>query len=376
MVRQTTKVADVTPASAEQNVFTEALENAFVGFCSHNVDESAPILVFGSVNDRPLENKAVQSLRLNFFRQGVRRNDTDTYIQAGIDASLLGATQPVKTAGALKDYPTLSSIFADTTPTKKRIIYPYSGQHRVEAIKTFRSKLLDPRGEVCARDILNVRRRISEAETELQRENISEDSTREVNELLEKLRAELTDEEELLARIQGFINEGTTWVIKLYDKSELVSVLLHISANLVLADKLTPAQEEHLSANDDVYRYQVTLEEHIYGAVRKMALLEDQLEAARNSQDGTRFTSVTSEQKALEKAIRKEGLATGAKEKHKDIARIIGSKHTLRMLICLTRFGTCFRHMPELKASWLKANMFNVFGGVSYLISIVHDLKH
>lgn len=106
-----------------------------------------------------------------------------------------------------------------------------------------------------------------------------------------------------------------------------------------------------------------------------MALLEDQLETARSAQDSTRVTSVTEEQEALENAIREEGMARGAKEVHKDVARIIGSPHTLRMLICLCRFGSYFRRMPELKVSWLKANMFNVFGGVSYL-PLPQNLKH
>ncbi len=120
-----------------------------------------------------------------------------------------------------------------------------------------------------------------------------------------------------------------------------------------------------MSQNDDIYRYQVTIEEYVYDVVEQMADFEDQLEAAESRQNEAEATKVNASQKALEAEIGRRSIAAGAKQKHKDVGRIVGSKHTLKMLTCLARFGTHFRHLPEMKASFIKVNMFNVYGGVS-----------
>ncbi len=120
-----------------------------------------------------------------------------------------------------------------------------------------------------------------------------------------------------------------------------------------------------MSQNDDIYRYQVTLEEYIYDMVGQMAELEERLEAAESDQNQDQVTKLSAEQKALEAKIAGEAIAAGAKEKHKTVGRIIESQHTTKMLVCLSRFGTHFRHLPEMKANFIKGNMFNVYGGVS-----------
>ncbi len=117
--------------------------------------------------------------------------------------------------------------------------------------------------------------------------------------------------------------------------------------------------------NDNVFRYQVTVEEYVYDVIRKLARLDERLDAAKDHQNTDQVESVTQEQATLKSEFAKVAITERAKEKHKDVARIVGSKHTLKLLVCLSRFGTHFRHLPEMKANWIKNNMFQTIGGVS-----------
>ncbi len=194
------------------------LEAAFIGLCRHELGQPEPEIRFGLVNKRPLEEHAVKSLQAKFLSQGVRRNDPDTVIHVGVDASLNNVAGLQKAMGPLEDYTTLVLAFKDSVPAKQRILHAYSGQHRAAAMHTFKKRVLKPRQTASAKEVARLTNLVHAIETDIADEDPSD--AQEVSGELLDTKADLEKEQELLDRIQGLIDEGNQWAIKLYDRSK------------------------------------------------------------------------------------------------------------------------------------------------------------
>ncbi len=218
-VIQNTVGANVASAFIEEKERKERIETAFIGLCRHQLGSTPPEVRFGLVNQRPLEEVAVKALQAKFFSQGVRRNDPDTVIHVGVDASLINLTQLKQTMCDIGEYNDLADAFLDTVAIKRRVVHAYSGQHRAAAMRTFQEKVLDPRMVLGAREVLRLMNRVTAIKSDIA-EGDSVDP-RLTSEILPEVEAQLEKEQELLNRIQGLINEETYWAIKLYDRSKL-----------------------------------------------------------------------------------------------------------------------------------------------------------
>ncbi len=217
-MKNKTVPANVAVRFSEEQATKDLIEAAFLGMCKHDLGATKPTLQFGLINTRPLDENAVRALRSKFLSQGVRRNDPDTVIHVGVDASLINVAELSKTTLPMSGYKTLQEIFKPTIPTRQQIVYPYSGQHRVEAMKTFEEQILTPKEDATAKEIVRLTKKVAELEnTELTEGAVAAE---EVKEILPQTKALLEQQQDLLARIQGLIDEERDWTLKLYDRSK------------------------------------------------------------------------------------------------------------------------------------------------------------
>ena len=123
--------------------------------------------------------------------------------------------------------------------------------------------------------------------------------------------------------------------------------------------------EAHLSRNDSTFRYSETTEEYFYDKIRELTRLEDIIADHKSRGNANAEAAAIELQKAaIQAESEKERLAQQAKQKYQPVHRLMTAKHTRQMCAKLARFGPHFRTLPEMKLSYLKTNMFNIYGGV------------
>lgn len=109
---------------------------AFVGYARYDLLGEIEH-EFGTINDRPLNPRAVNGLLQNFGMNGIVRCNKDTAIRVSFPSDIIKADKlsPSLDSGKLTDYPNL----ADCLKTLPKKIYPLGGQHRHAAMSAFKN---------------------------------------------------------------------------------------------------------------------------------------------------------------------------------------------------------------------------------------------
>lgn len=196
----------------------EVIKKALLGYCKLDLVKPGDVeLKFGVRNVRPLNVQAVKRLQHAFYMEGIRRNAVDTVIPIGLKKGEVNMKLVKPMGTAMEELANL----ADVLVTKGRVkIRPFSGQHRVEAMRTFGEYLKERKNRVIL-EVDGIDQQVKGVEAELEKEGLSAASTKGLNGRMEGLKRERVALMKDAARIKGLEGSGGEWVIEIYDVGEL-----------------------------------------------------------------------------------------------------------------------------------------------------------
>lgn len=193
------------------------------------------MLSFGECgNPRALNKGQAARLQKAMELQGIWRDDSRSVIQIPFDGSLVAKSKMGKKETKLEDLPYLYDVLKVNKRMPKKIT-PFSGQHRYAALLDLRKKLEEDQAKF-AGEVLDLEAKIEgltlRAE-EMKQMTPAPSEVAKVTEVFEEIvlilgakEAELKNVKAALSHAKALHEEGTDWVVEVYDSSECSLIII------------------------------------------------------------------------------------------------------------------------------------------------------
>lgn len=196
----------------------ERIKKALLGCCKLDIVAPGNVEIrFGIRNVRPLNMQAVKRLQHSFYMEGVRRNSGETVIQIGMKRAEVKMEKLKAFGTEMKDFTMMKDVLVEEGRVR---IQPYSGQHRVEAMKTFKEYLTERKDRVVL-EVDAIDQRLKDLNGELKKDGVTAEETKGLGELIAGLKMERSGLMKDVAKIKGLEKSGGEWVFEIYDIGEL-----------------------------------------------------------------------------------------------------------------------------------------------------------
>lgn len=173
---------------------------------------------FGIINDRTVSDIQMRRLAGNMEESGIKRCDSETVIPVAIPRSKLKAEGVARclslTGMRLAEVPELSTFLSGPVP----MLQPYSGQHRVAALKYLLARKKHELEETLVEKLAQTFSDIKKSERLANAENATAEVRRSMLNLVERDRERVAIIERSIASAKAMVADEGMWTFAIYVK--------------------------------------------------------------------------------------------------------------------------------------------------------------